>query len=419
MKAGTPEAGKVASLVQTTPRASGFVALVSVTLCADSAVAFPAKFTASSAEAVAELLRSPSLVGAPSIWAETKAIAAPAVDGTAQDSLLQPNAESSPTEWLFCTHKGKGRSQKKPLFQWTGKLRPDRISPYRPVPAHIARPDYATTGWPAEEVESRKQNSVHIHSAAEIEGIRAACALGRRILDAVAAAIAPGVTTDELDRIAHEVTIAGGGYPSPLNYCSFPKSCCTSVNEVICHGIPDARPLEDGDIVNIDISVYLGGYHGDLNETLLVGSVDEAGKALVRGSWECLAAAIAMCKPGVRFRDIGDVITAKASRGNLSVVRTYCGHGIGELFHCAPNIPHYANNKAAGTMKPGMVFTIEPMINLGSWKDVTWPDGWTSVTVDGKRSAQFEHTLLITDTGVEVLTARKEDSPKLFPFFDE
>jgi hypothetical protein len=165
---------------------------------------------------------------------------------------LQPGAESecSATEWLFCTHKGKGRSPKRPIFQWTGKLRPSPISPYRPVPVHIARPDYAYTGWPEEEIESRKQNSVHIHSAAEIAGIRAACVLGRRVLDAVAAAIRPGITTDELDRIAHEVTIAGGGYPSPLNYMSFPKSCCTSINEVICHGIPDARPLEDGDIVN-------------------------------------------------------------------------------------------------------------------------------------------------------------------------
>jgi methionyl aminopeptidase len=149
------------------------------------------------------------------------------------------------------------------------------------------------------------------------------------VLDACAAAVRPGVTTDELDRIAHEVTIAGGGYPSPLNYCSFPKSCCTSVNEVICHGIPDARPLEDGDIVNLDISVFLKGYHGDLNETVLCGAVDEPGRALVRGAWECLAKAMEIVKPGTRFRDVGDVISAQASRAGLSVVRTYCGHGIG------------------------------------------------------------------------------------------
>jgi methionyl aminopeptidase len=278
------------------------------------------------------------------------------------------------------------------------------------------------------------------------------------VLDACAAAVRPGVTTDELDRIAHDVTVAGGGYPSPLNYCSFPKSCCTSVNEVICHGIPDARPLEDGDIVNLDISVFLNGYHGDLNETVLCGSVDDAGQAVVRGAWECLSRAIDLVKPGTRFRDVGDAISAHAARAGLSVVRTYCGHGIGcvcapacivllrhccpalvlcadaravaarhptllpafhpcsELFHCAPNIPHYGNNKAVGIMRPGMIFTIEPMINLGSWKDTTWPDGWTSVTIDGKRSAQFEHTMLVTETGVEILTARTPDSPAIFPF---
>ena len=159
------------------------------------------------------------------------------------------------------------------------------------------------------------------------------------MLDACAAAVRPGVTTDELDRIAHEVTVAGGGYPSPLNYCSFPKSCCTSVNEVICHGIPDMRPLEDGDIVNLDISVYLNGYHGDLNETVLCGNVDEAGRNLVKGAWECLAKAIELVKPGTRFRDVGDIISAHAARGGLSVVRTYCGHGIG----CALQHVHVAS----------------------------------------------------------------------------
>ncbi|KAF3975645.1 hypothetical protein CMV_001124, partial [Castanea mollissima] len=191
------------------------------------------------------------------------------------------------------------------------------------------------------------------------------------------------------------------GYPSPLNYHSFPKSCCTSVNEVICHGIPDARKLEDGDIVNVDVSVYYKGVHGDLNETYFVGNVDEESRRLVQCTYESLEKAIAIVKPGVRFREIGEVINRHTTMSGFSVVKSYCGHGIGELFHCAPNIPHYGRNKAVGVMKAGQTFTIEPMINAGVWRDRMWPDGWTAVTADGKRSAQFEHTLLVTETGVE------------------
>lgn len=335
-------------------------------------------------------------------------------------------------------------------------------------------------------MESKQQQVIPIYSQRDIAGIRAACKLGREVLDACVRAVAPGVTTDEIDKIAHDVTIAGGGYPSPLNYCHFPKSCCTSVNEVICHGIPDERKLEEGDIVNLDISVFLDGYHGDLNETVLVGAVDAPGRHLVKAALECLERAIALIKPGARFRDVGDVITKHAAANGLAVVRTYCGHGIGEHFHCAPSIPHYANNKAVGVMKPGMIFTIEPMINIGTWRDITWPDGvraraqrrgggeggrgeraqacaapcmsaaavyrraphgasnggaplsqvclsrmhlansflhpparlpgWTSVTQDGKRSAQFEHTMLVTEDGVDILTARLPESPAVFPF---
>ena len=177
------------------------------------------------------------------------------------------------------------------------------------------------------------------------------------------------------------------------------------MNEVICHGIPDFRPLQDGDIVNVDVSVYFDGYHADLNETYLVGNVDEKGRKLVNTTRECLQKAIQACKPGVQYRDLGDIIEKHAKANGLSVVRTYCGHGVHRLFHCAPNIPHYAKNKAIGTMKVGHVFTIEPMINEGVWQDMTWPDDWTSTTVDGRRSAQFEHTLIITETGAEVLTA--------------
>ena len=224
-----------------------------------------------------------------------------------------------------------------------------------------------------------------------------------------------GVTTEEIDRLVHLKCVELDCYPSPLNYHHFPKSCCTSVNEVICHGIPDARPLQEGDIVNIDISVYHKGFHGDLNETYCVGAVDDDSRRLIRVTYDAMMLAIAHVKPGVMCRDFGDIITRHCSKHHFAVVRTYCGHGIGRLFHePAPNIPHYARNKAVGVLKPGMVFTIEPMVNAGTWRDVTWKDEWTSTTADGKRSAQFEHTVLVTDTGVEVLTARTKDSPPLW-----
>jgi methionyl aminopeptidase len=185
------------------------------------------------------------------------------------------------------------------------------------------------------------------------------------------------------------------------------------VNEVICHGIPDKRPLENGDILNIDLSIYLNGYHSDLNETYLVGEVEESSRHLVSCAYNGLLKAIEICKPGTLYKQIGNVIAEYIESNGLSVVKTYCGHGVGKLFHTTPNIPHYKNNKAVGVMKPGHIFTIEPMINQGSWKDVTWLDNWTAATSDGKRSAQFEHTILITETGCEILTARKESSPAL------
>eukprot|EP00270_Netrium_digitus_P005624 TRINITY_DN1751_c0_g2_i2.p1 TRINITY_DN1751_c0_g2~~TRINITY_DN1751_c0_g2_i2.p1 ORF type:complete len:455 (+),score=91.44 TRINITY_DN1751_c0_g2_i2:403-1767(+) len=316
--------------------------------------------------------------------------------------------------WQFVIRKGQGRADALPNFDWTGSLRPFPISPRLLVPEGIERPDWATIGMPEVEPLSPWQNSVEIKTAEQIERLRKTCMIARQVLDIAAQMIKPGVTTDEIDRVVHEATTAAGGYPSPLNYYYFPKSCCTSVNEVVCHGIPDARPLQDGDIVNVDVSVYRDGCHGDLNETYVVGEADEASKHLVKTTLECLEQAIAIVKPGVRYREVGEVISRRASAGGVSVVRTYCGHGLGELFHCAPNIPHYARNKAVGIMKAGQTFTIEPMINAGSWRDRTWPDGWTAVTSDGSRSAQFEHTLLVTETGCEVLTARLPTSPK-FP----
>jgi len=319
----------------------------------------------------------------------------------------------APDTWAYVTHKGAGRALTLPAYAWTGPLRPDVVSPTRAVPGAVPRPDYAATGYPESEVESRQQRSVPVRGEKEIARARAACRAAREILDAAAAAVRPGVTTDELDRIVHEATVERGAYPSPLNYFNFPKSVCTSVNEVVCHGIPDARELVDGDIVNIDVTAYLGGYHGDLNETHAVGTPSPADIKLVQTTAAALDAAIAICKPGVRYRDVGDAVSAVVKRAGFSVVRTYCGHGIGDLFHCAPNIPHYAGNKAVGAMAAGQIFTIEPMVNAGGWRDATWPDGWTAVTADGSRSAQFEHTLLVTRGGVEVLTARLPDSPAL------
>ncbi|KAH7429700.1 hypothetical protein KP509_09G062200 [Ceratopteris richardii] len=334
-------------------------------------------------------------------------------------SITQQVSDSLSQGWLYCLKKGQTRCAKIPSFDWTGGLRPFPISPRRLVPEHIDCPDWASTGVPRAEQASDLQNRVEIKSPELIERMRRTCRVAREVLDAAARAIKPGITTDEIDDIVHKATIAAGGYPSPLNYYFFPKSCCTSVNEVICHGIPDARRLEDGDIVNVDVTVYLDGCHGDLNETFFVGKVDKESQKLVQCTYECLEKAIAIVKPGVRYREVGEVINRHACLSGFSVVKSYCGHGIGELFHCAPNIPHYARNKAVGVMKAGQIFTIEPMINAGNWRDKMWPDGWTAVTTDGKWSAQFEHTLLVTETGVEVLTARLPTSPDVFPWLSQ
>lgn len=304
-----------------------------------------------------------------------------------------------------------------PEYHFTGKLRPFPLSSKREVPESILRPDYADHPQGVSLCESslKGSTSIKILEKEEIEGVALASKLAREVLDAAAARVAVGVTTDELDRIVHEASIERDCYPSPLNYYCFPKSCCTSVNEVICHGIPDLRPLEDGDLLNIDITVYHKGFHGDLNETFFVGNVDEAGKKLVRVTYECLMKAIEIVKPGEKYREIGNVIQKYVQSHGFSVVRSYCGHGIHRLFHTTPSVPHYAKNKAIGIMKPGHTFTIEPMISEGTWVDETWPDDWTAVTRDGKRSAQFEQTLLVTETGCEILTRRRTHDGK--PYF--
>ncbi|CCD25998.2 methionine aminopeptidase MAP1 NDAI_0G02230 [Naumovozyma dairenensis CBS 421] len=299
-----------------------------------------------------------------------------------------------------------------PKFKYTGSLRPHYpLTPKRFVPEHIEKPDWAANGLPVSEQKNDRLNVIPIYKKSEIKIIRKACMFGREILDIAAAAVRPGITTDEIDAIVHEETIKRDCYPSPLNYYNFPKSVCTSINEVICHGIPDKTVLKEGDIVNLDVLVYQG-FHADLNETYYVGeNIRKEVINTVETARECLKNAIKLCKPGMTFQELGDHIEKHALENKCSVVRTYCGHGVGKYFHCAPSIPHYANNRAAGVMKPGMVFTIEPMINEGVWQDISWPDDWTSTTKDGKVSAQFEHSLLITENGVEILSARNKKSP--------
>lgn len=226
-------------------------------------------------------------------------------------------------------------------FHFTGNLRPFQLSAKREVPEGIMRPDYADhpEGLPLSELlDKQKGEPMKKYNAEEIAGIREACRIGREVLDAGGLAVRAGVTCDEIDRVVHEATIERGAYPSPLNYHQFPKSVCTSVNEVICHGIPDFRPLEDGDIVNVDVSVYYMGYHGDLNETFTVGAVDKKSADLVECAYKCLAAAIAIVRPGTLYRDVGDTINRVSTAAKCSIVTTYCGHGIGHLFHTSPNV---------------------------------------------------------------------------------
>ncbi|KAM4881113.1 methionine aminopeptidase 1-like [Thomomys bottae] len=298
-------------------------------------------------------------------------------------------------------------------YRYTGKLRPHYpLMPTRPVPSYIQRPDYADhpLGMSESEQALKGTSQIKLISSEDIEGMRLICRLAREVLDIAAGMIKPGVTTEEIDHAVHLACIARNCYPFPLNYYNFPKSCCTSVNEVICHGIPDRQPLQEGDIVNVDITLYPSGYHGDLNETFFVRDVDGRSTKLVQMMYECLMQAIDAVKPGVQYRELGNLIQKHAQASGFSVVRSYCGHEIHKLFHTAPNVPHYAKNKADGVMKSGYVFTIEPMICEGGWQDETCPDGWTAVTRNGKRSTQFEHTLLGTDTGCEILTRRLDSA---------
>ena len=276
---------------------------------------------------------------------------------------------------------------------------PAVVSPRRPVPASIARPEYVDRPAPA------PYDGPEVKDAETIERMRVAGRIAARALREVGRHVAPGVTTDELDRVGHEFLCDHRAYPSTLGYRGFPKSLCTSVNEVICHGIPDSRRVEDGDIVNIDITAYLHGVHGDTNATFLAGDVAEEVRLLVGRTEEALRRAINAVRPGRDVNVIGRVIESYAKRFGYGVVREFTGHGIGTAFHSGLIVPHYdAAPLYDIPIEPGMTFTIEPMLNLGTPDYEMWDDGWTAVTRDRRPSAQFEHTLLVTATGAEVLT---------------
>jgi methionyl aminopeptidase len=285
-------------------------------------------------------------------------------------------------------------------------VRPGLISPTRSVPAGIDRPDYASSGQPAQRA------SRAVRTPTEIQAMRLACRVAAEALVEVGRHVAAGVTTDELDRVGHDAMVDAGAYPSTLNYRGYPKSLCSSVNEVICHGIPDSRRLHEGDIVNIDVTAFIEGVHGDTSATFLVGEVDETSLRLVRTAREALHAGIATVRPGTRVHEIGRAIEAVAHPEGFSVVREFIGHGIGDQFHTSLQIPHYFDPRHDTMLVEGMTFTIEPMINVGTHQlATTWDDDWTVTTRDGQRSAQFEHTILVTETGHEVLTLPGEGRP--------
>ena len=280
-----------------------------------------------------------------------------------------------------------------------GHLIPGNVSPLRAVPAHIPRPEYVGKKAPA------AYSGNNIYSPEQIELIRESGRIAAQAVEAVAAAIVPGVTTEELDAIGHEFVISHDAYPSTLGYRGYPKSLCSSINEVICHGIPDDTVLRDGDLINIDITAFKNGMHGDLNATFIVGEASEEVTLLVSRTKEALARGIKAVAPGREVNVIGRTIESYAKRFGYGVVRDFTGHGVGEAFHSGLIIPHYDSAPAYDTvMEVGMVFTIEPMLTLGTHEWDMWADDWTITTKDKSLTAQFEHTLVVTERGAEILT---------------
>jgi methionyl aminopeptidase len=277
-------------------------------------------------------------------------------------------------------------------------LTPGTVSPTLPVPAHIARPEYVGKKSP------ERNTDPWVQTPEVIERMRVAGKIAAQALEVGGKAVVPGVTTDEVDRVVHEFLVDNDAYPSTLGYKGFPKSCCTSLNEVICHGIPDSTVIQDGDIVNIDVTAFIGGVHGDTNATFLAGNVSEEDRLLVERTREATLRAIKAVRPGRELNVIGRVIESYAKRFGYGVVRDFTGHGIGRSFHSGLVVLHYDEPNVDTVLEPGMTFTIEPMITLGTIDYDIWDDGWTVLTKDRARTAQFEHTVLVTTDGAEILT---------------
>jgi methionyl aminopeptidase len=279
-------------------------------------------------------------------------------------------------------------------------LQPGTISPRRAVPADIGRPHYVGT-WPGTRADF---DDPMVKDPDTVARMRVAGRIAADALVEVGRHVEPGVTTDELDRVGHEFLIERGAYPSTLGYKDFPKSLCTSVNEAICHGIPDSRPLEDGDVVKIDITAFVDGVHGDTCATFFAGTPSDEVRSLSDVTHEAMMRGIHAVRPGRPISVIGRVIESYAKRFGYGVVRDYTGHGVGWSFHTKPTILHYDNPRATTVLEPGMTFTIEPMLTLGSYDWYMWDDDWTVLTKDGSWAAQWEHTIVVTDDGAEILT---------------
>jgi methionyl aminopeptidase len=309
--------------------------------------------------------------------------------------MSAPTATLKSNDMCWC---GSGRKYKRCHKALEGRVLPGEVSPMLPVPPHIERPPYADTGvvkrWAEPDVKTPEL----------IAAMRDVGRLTAEVLSLAGAVVKPGMTTDEIDIVVHQLCLERDSYPSPLNYHGYPKSVCTSVNEVICHGIPDSRVLLDGDIVNLDVTLFKHGVHGDSNATYAVGEVDPASRQLIEVTRECMWKGIDAVRPGRPLSDIGRAIEDHARRYRYGVVRAFIGHGLGQQFHTDLQVLHYYDDRASTIMRPGMTFTIEPMINMGTWKHAMWDDEWTAVTADGRRTAQFEHTILVTDDGFDVLT---------------